>query len=104
MRWVNTLKTESYIEGVARHGHAINERRQLDDLEKATEAIFMALRLRHGIDLAAFQADYGLDIVQQYGAELERVAEAGLVEITDNRLLLTARGRLLSNEVFLIFV
>jgi oxygen-independent coproporphyrinogen-3 oxidase len=104
MRWVNTLKTESYIEKVARLGHAINERRQLDDMEKATEAIFMALRLRQGIDIAAFRADYGLDILQQYGAELERVAEAGLIEITDNRLFLTARGRLLSNEVFLIFV
>lgn len=104
MRWVNTLKTESYIEQIARLGNAINEQRLLDDMERATEAIFMALRLREGIDLAAFQADYGLDILQQYGAELERVAEAGLVEIADNRLMLTARGRLLSNEVFLIFV
>jgi oxygen-independent coproporphyrinogen III oxidase len=104
MRWVNTLKTENYIEQVAGHGHAINEQRRLDDMERATEAIFMALRLREGINLTAFYTDYGLDIMQQYGAELERLGEAGLVEITDNHLLLTARGRLLSNEVFLIFV
>jgi oxygen-independent coproporphyrinogen III oxidase len=104
MRWVNTLKTENYIEQVSRQGHAIDERRQLDDTERATEAIFMALRLREGIEFRAFQAAYGLDILQQYGTELERLGEAGLVEITDDRLRLTARGRLLSNEVFLTFV
>jgi oxygen-independent coproporphyrinogen III oxidase len=104
MRWVNTLKAETYIEQVIRQGQAISERRWLDDAERATEAIFMALRLREGIGLTAFQAAYGLDILQQYGAELERLAEAGLVEITDDHLRLTARGRLLSNEVFLTFV
>jgi oxygen-independent coproporphyrinogen III oxidase len=104
MRWVNTLKTENYIEQVINQGHAVNEQRRLDDTERATEAIFMALRLREGIDLRAFQAAYGLDILQQYGAELEPIAEAGLVELADNHLRLTARGRLLSNEVFLIFV
>ncbi len=104
MRWVNTLKTENYIEQVTRQGHAINERRELDDTERATEAIFMALRLSEGVNLEEFRAAYGLDILERYGAELERLAEAGLVEIAGNHMRLTARGRLLSNEVFVIFV
>lgn len=104
MRWVNTLKTESYIEQIASQGQAINERRQLDDTERATEAIFMALRLAEGVELDEFRAEYGLDVLRTYGAELERLAEAELIEIKNNRLLLTPRGRLLSNEVFMIFV
>jgi oxygen-independent coproporphyrinogen-3 oxidase len=104
MRWVNTLKTEDYIEQVATQGQAINERRLLDDTQRATEAIFMALRVSEGINLEEFRAAYGLDILEAYGAELERLAEAELIEITDHRLRLTARGRLLSNEVFMTFV
>jgi oxygen-independent coproporphyrinogen III oxidase len=104
MRWVNTLKTENYIEQVATQGHAINERRVLDDTERATEAIFMALRLSEGLNLEEFRAAYGLDILEAYGAELERLTEAELIEIRDHRLRLTARGRLLSNEVFMTFV
>jgi oxygen-independent coproporphyrinogen III oxidase len=104
MRWVNTLQTENYIDQVAARGHAVNERRQLDDSQRATEAIFMALRLSEGINLEEFRAAYGLNISERYGAELERLAEAGLIQLTENRLLLTARGRLLSNEVFMTFV
>ncbi|MBI3653848.1 MAG: radical SAM family heme chaperone HemW [Acidobacteria bacterium] len=104
MRWVNTLPTETYVEQVAAQGQAIHERRRLDDTERATEAIFMALRLTEGIDLAAFRDEYGMDILATYGAELERSADAELITIEAGRLRLTARGRLLSNEVFMIFV
>jgi oxygen-independent coproporphyrinogen-3 oxidase len=103
-RWVNTLQTETYIEEVAATGCAITERRQLDDAERATEAIFMALRLSEGVQLEEFRSAYGLDILRQYGAELERLAEANLIRIDDGHLQLTPRGRLLSNEVFMIFV
>jgi len=103
-RRVNTLKTESYIEQIAAQGHAIREQHELSDGERAAEAIFMGLRLIEGINLAAFKSDYGVDIFGQYGTELEEQIEAGLVEIEDGRLKLTDRGRLLSNEVFMIFV
>lgn len=103
-RWVNTLKTESYIEQVARWGQAINERRDLSVEEIAAEAIFMGLRLAEGIHLADFRADYGLDILVRYGDELMRLADAGLIQLEDQSLRLTAKGRLLSNEVFMTFV
>ena len=103
-RRVNTLKTESYIEQVAAQGHAIREQHELSDTERAADAIFMGLRLIEGINLAEFKADYGVDIFKQYRTELEQQMEAGLVIIEDGRLKLTDRGRLLSNEVFMIFV
>jgi oxygen-independent coproporphyrinogen-3 oxidase len=103
-RWVNTLKTESYIEQVARVGDAINERHELSIEDIAAEAIFMGLRLAEGINLEAFRADYGLDILVRYGDDLPRLADAGLIHIENGRLQLTAKGRLLSNEVFMTFV
>jgi oxygen-independent coproporphyrinogen-3 oxidase len=103
-RWVNTLKTESYIDGVEATGIAVRERRELSERERAEEALFMGLRLSEGVSLEAFALEYGVDILDRYGEELERLAEAGLLEVEERRLRLTEAGMLLSNEVFVSFV
>jgi oxygen-independent coproporphyrinogen-3 oxidase len=103
-RWVNVLKTEAYIEQVVSSGHAIGERRELSEADRAAEALFMGLRLKEGVSLSAFRSEYGVDVIERYGDELPRLTDAGLIEIGDGRLMLTAAGRLLSNEVFVSFV
>jgi oxygen-independent coproporphyrinogen-3 oxidase len=103
-RWINIKKTESYIDAVASTGRGVAETSVLSDDERAAEALFMGLRLAEGIDLAAFQADYGLDVQNRHGSELARLGDAGLIQIASGRLSLTGRGMLLSNEVFVSFV
>jgi oxygen-independent coproporphyrinogen-3 oxidase len=103
-RWVNLLQTEKYIEAVNSNGHATGERFELTDESRGTEALFMGLRLLDGIRLDEFHREYGLDVAAQYRGELARLEEAGLVEFNGNNLKLTARGLLLSNEVFVCFV
>ena len=103
-RWYNIKRTESYIESVARTGFGVAERIPLSDRDRAVEALFMELRLLEGVDLDVFQAAYGLDVCDQYGADLERLVGAGLVEYDQRRLKLTKRGLVLSNEVFQVFV
>jgi oxygen-independent coproporphyrinogen-3 oxidase len=103
-RWVNVLKTETYIERINQTGVAIAERNELSETDRAAEALFMGLRLKEGVSLEAFRSEYGVDVVERYGQELPRLADAGLIEIGGGRLVLTAAGRLLSNEVFVSFV
>jgi len=103
-RWSNILKTESYIDSVTATGRAEAERRELSVEDLAAEALFMGLRLREGISLEEFRREYSLDIIERYKGELVRLEEAGLVEVTGQRLSLTQEGRLLSNEVFITFV
>ncbi len=103
-RWSNTLKTESYIAEVNETGRPRAERRELTSGERASEALFMGLRLVEGIELDAFCREYGLDVREKFADELARLEEAGLVEISESRLALTDRGRLLSNEVFVYFI
>jgi oxygen-independent coproporphyrinogen-3 oxidase len=103
-RWVNTLKTESYIDSVEATGRAVGERRELSERERAEEALFMGLRLSEGVSLEAFTLEYGVDILARYGDELARLAEADLLELDERRLRLTEAGMLLSNEVFVAFV
>ena len=103
-RWFNVLKTESYVERIALSGNAIAERNELTETDRAAEALFMGLRLKEGVSLAAFRSEYGIDVIERYGDELPRLADAGLIELGDGRLVLTPAGRLLSNEVFVSFV
>ncbi|MEK6287893.1 MAG: radical SAM family heme chaperone HemW [Acidobacteriota bacterium] len=103
-RWVNVLKTETYIERITESRNAIADRSELSEADRAAEALFMGLRLNEGVSLAEFHAEYGVDVIERYGAELPRLADAGLIEMAGGRLALTAAGRLLSNEVFVSFV
>jgi oxygen-independent coproporphyrinogen-3 oxidase len=103
-RWVNVLKTETYIERVASVGHAIAERHELSEQDRAAEALFMGLRLKEGISLDEFHSEYGVDVIERFSTDLPRLADAGLIETNGGRLTLTAAGRLLSNEVFVSFV
>ena len=34
------------------------------------EALFMGLRLKEGVSLAAFRSEYGVDVIERYGDEL----------------------------------
>lgn len=103
-RWANVLKTESYIERVAASGQAVGESRHLTDDERLEEALFMGLRLTEGVSLEEVEAGHGVDVVARYGREIERLREAGLIEVAGGRLRLTEAGLPLSNEVFMAFV
>lgn len=103
-RWVNALKTETYIESVASNGHAVAERHELSAKDRAAEALFMGLRLKEGISLDEFHSEYGVDVIERFSTDLPRLADAGLIETNGGRLTLTSAGRLLSNEVFVSFV
>ncbi|MFY9607969.1 MAG: coproporphyrinogen-III oxidase family protein [Blastocatellia bacterium] len=103
-RWMNTLKTEDYIEQVASSGHAIAARRELGSEERASDALFMGLRLSEGVDLEEFRAEYEVDVLERYSGEFPELFDARLIELNDGRLMLTEAGRLMSNEVFVHFV
>ena len=103
-RWVNTARTERYIEAVAASGTAVAERHELSDADRASEALFMGLRLTEGVDLLEFEGEYGVNVIERYGDEMRPAFEAGLVELLGNTLRLTEAGLPLSNEVFMAFV
>ena len=64
------------------------------------EAMFLGLRMNVGVDLQAIHAEFGTELMQGAVAALSDVEEAGLVVREGSRVRLTARGRMVSNEVF----
>ena len=65
------------------------------------ERMIMGLRLVCGVDLAAVTAEYDQDLVHRALSRLDVAMGEGLVERVDDHLRLTARGRLLADEVAL---
>jgi oxygen-independent coproporphyrinogen-3 oxidase len=106
-RWRNVADTRSYVAAVDRGVLPEAESRTLAGEERLEELLFMGLRLRQGVDLAALGASHGVDVAGRYAERLEPFARAGLLDLdayATGRLQLTRRGQLLSNEVAAVFV
>src|SRR5579859_2623248 len=67
------------------------------------ECFFLGLRLNRGLDLAALREEFG-DVVNKYQDTIRELTVEGLLWRSGKHLLLTPRGRLLSNEVFARFI
>jgi oxygen-independent coproporphyrinogen III oxidase len=67
------------------------------------EEFFLGLRLNRGIDLAEIQKEFSADFSENETA-IEQCLQDGLMERHGPAVRLTARGRLLSNEVFARFL
>lgn len=100
-RYANQRDTAAYVAKIE-SGESPEVSRE--EIDQASEFIFLGLRLNAGIDLAYYQHRFGVDIRTTYADALATLTDAGLVEIVDEHLSLTDRGRRLSNEVFQFFV
>lgn len=69
------------------------------DLEMA-ETAMLGLRLAEGVSLSAFRERYGADFWPTFDERLRDIRSLGLLDEVDGRVRLTARGRMVGNEVF----
>jgi oxygen-independent coproporphyrinogen-3 oxidase len=89
-----------WLSAVEQSGHGARRDDPISPEDAAVEALMMGLRLRDGIDRHQFtsRTGLGLDHVLD-GAALEQMRDAGLVEIDEQSLRTTPRGRPLLNAV-----
>jgi oxygen-independent coproporphyrinogen-3 oxidase len=110
MRFANTSDLEEYLGDAA----AASPFRLLESSQKAVsrdvdivgreeafeESLFLGLRLNEGIDLNRLRGQFGDAMLHDAMPALLEVRDAGLLELGSDRMRLTPRGRLVSNEVF----
>lgn len=68
------------------------------------ESLFLGLRLLDGMKLEEFQERHGVSLLDAYGAEVDDLVSRHLLQLDAEKLNLTAKGLLLSNQVFLRFI
>ncbi len=103
-RWKNVSSTEEYIATVSSGGHPRVDERVLSREEQLEERLFMGLRLTGGVDLAAIQREFGIDVWARFGAELEPFRDERLLIYDPGLLRLTRAGMLLANEIMRVFI
>ena len=103
-RWRNVSATQEYISTVESGGQLAVERRILSRQDALEEALFTGLRLTAGIDLELVNSQYGVDVWREFGDELHRFVEAGLLIYDGGALRLTRAGMLLAHEVMTVFI
>ncbi len=72
--------------------------------EKMEEEMFLGLRKNQGVSLSNFDKRYGKSLYEAYGNEIEELLKKELIEIKNDYVFLTNRGRFVGNEVFQYFL
>ncbi len=103
-RYANHANLNAYLEAVEARGSAVEWRRQDDPSQSPQEALFLGLRLCRGLDWDRLRAVFGDTAVGAYEPVISEMAAAELVVQENGIVRLTARGMLLSNEIFQRFV
>jgi oxygen-independent coproporphyrinogen-3 oxidase len=103
-RRANRRDVDGYIAAVESGEDPLEWSEPFDPHRRLTEALFLGLRRREGVDLDALAARYGEDPRTTWAEAWRRGAEAGLVEERAGRTRLTREGRVRSNALFAEFV
>lgn len=103
-RWANQRDATQYVELVESGRSPVVDRVDLSEREARAEAVFLGLRMMRGVDMVEHRERFGVDLAKTFASDLDRLREAGLIEIDQRLLKLTKRGALLSNEALSVFV
>ena len=103
-RWSNYRDVLKYVTLIESGESPVVDEQQLSQADVRSEALFLGLRLMHGVDLLRYRESFGVDLRDEYAEDLDRFCKAGLVELDGDLIRLTRTGALLSNEVFAAFV
>jgi len=94
VRFATSDSLEKYVGGEALARTPVTHQNALE------ETFFLGLRLSDGVDLAGVSSKFGENALAGLRPTFAELQSLGLVVQRENRIQLTPRGRLLSNEVF----
>lgn len=103
MRSWNVRDLDRYLADAESGVRATSGSEQLDAATRAFEAVALGLRRIAGFSRAAFTAEFGDDPLDHYPAAVEEGIAADLVEVADDMIRLTPRGRLFANDALVPF-
>ncbi|GIV85114.1 MAG: coproporphyrinogen III oxidase [Candidatus Roseilinea sp.] len=104
-RYWKVKRPADYIARIAQGAPVELGSEDVDEPTSRGETMMLGLRLLHeGVDQARFAERYGAPVAHFYARALEQGVAQGLLEVTDERIRLTERGRFVSNQAMRLFL
>ena len=104
-RHANPRERGAWREAVDAGSPSIGAEEILDRDAAMAETCFLGLRCAEGLDVAAFEAEFGVSPRDRFAPAIDRFLADGLLEASpDGCLALTRRGRMLADTVCAEFV
>lgn len=114
-RWANVSSPTEYVANLDRMETSVAQQpdfntpvtssvEPIDRNLEIAESVILGLRLDEGIDFADFARRFGIEFSAVYRQQIKELSELGLIAGAGQGIKLTAKGKLLGNEVFLRFL
>ncbi|KAA0894036.1 radical SAM family heme chaperone HemW [Oryzomonas rubra] len=104
VRFGNPADLDAYADAVAQGHLPHGEGQRLTRQDAMAEFMFLGLRMADGIGESGFRQAFGIGLDETFGVALAKLTALGLLEAAGDRVRLTRRGMLLSNQVFAHFL
>lgn len=99
-RTMNQPSPRRYIETVNSGQSPVTNVEQIDADTAMSETMMLGLRLlSDGVEAKSFHRRHGVALLDQFGIEIRRLQQQGLLECGNDRVRLTGRGAMLANSV-----
>ena len=103
-RYANVDALDEYYRLIGRGKRPLAETILLSLRDEMFECVMLGLRLVRGIDRAAFQARFGLDVAEAYPRAMELLQKRGWLIETSDAIALNRKGLDLQNEALGFFL
>ena len=100
----NTRDISAYITANGNHSNLVRDIEILDTASQMAEFIFLGLRMTNGISLTEFLNQFGVNLSNQFGAQILKYQNHGLLETQGDRLRFTPEGINVSNIILADFL
>jgi oxygen-independent coproporphyrinogen-3 oxidase len=103
-RYANVTRPDDYIGRMLCGVDAVDQVEETDVTRRMGETMMLGLRLNAGVSWGAFEQRFGVSLRQVYGKEVRELEAQGLLQVDEQGMRLSPRGRLLGNRVFCAFL
>ena len=104
IRYNNFCDLDKYEKIIHSGKKPIEWEEKLGIKDKIEESIFLGLRMNEGIKFKDFYEKYNFNFEEEYKNEIDKLKKIELININNEGIKLTQRGREISNSVFVEFM
>ena len=104
VRRTNVRSVVRWLKAWQQNESAVDDSEDLSIEEKAREAIMLALRMRKGLNVPAFEQRFGLPFADLAGAALQQHLDDGFLTQHANHVSLTTEGLLIADTIISDFL